>query len=176
MPSAHYLRLLGCIRWSCGVAKCLVLTARAPFQWDFQNPFTLHLVVAAEEIDEYQHVNNAAYVRWLDRCAWAHSSAVGISIDDCKRIDRGMAVRQSQLEYLAPAFLNDAISVATWITHSDDRLRVTRRFQVVAEASGKTLLRASIEYVCLALSSGRPVRMPLEFIERYRPTVARESD
>jgi acyl-CoA thioester hydrolase len=137
-------------------------------QWDFPEPFTLQLTVANEEIDDYQHVNNAAYLRWLDQCAWAHSTALGVSIEDCKRLDRGMAVRRSEIDYLAPAFLSDAITVATWITQSDGKLRVSRRFQVVAEQSGQTLVRASIEYVCLVLSSGRPVRMPPEFVERYR--------
>jgi acyl-CoA thioester hydrolase len=139
-------------------------------QWDFPQPFTLQLRVIPEEIDEYEHVNNAAYVRWLDRCAWAHSTALGISVEDCKRIDRGMAVLHSQLEYLAPAFLDDPITVATWILSNDGKLRVTRRFQVVGERTGKTLLRASIEYVCLVLSSGRPSRMPPEFIRCYGAT------
>jgi acyl-CoA thioester hydrolase len=137
-------------------------------QWDFPQPFTLRLQVVPEEIDEYEHVNNAAYVRWLDRCAWAHSTALGISIEDCKRIDRGMAVLRSQLEYLAPAFEGDAITVATWITHTDEKLRVNRRFQVIGERAGNTLMRATIEYVCLKLSSGRPVRMPADFIRCYR--------
>jgi acyl-CoA thioester hydrolase len=145
-------------------------TADTPFQWDFSQPFTLDLVVTADEIDAYEHVNNAAYVRWLDRCAWAHSAALGISVDDCKRIDRGMAVLRSELDYLAPAFLNDPITVATWIAHNDNKLRVNRRFQVMAPRSGRTLLRASVEYVCLVLSSGRPARMPPDFIQRYRTT------
>lgn len=125
----------------------------------------------ADEIDDYQHVNNAEYVRWLDRCAWAHSAALGISVDDCKRMDRGMAVLRSQLEYLAPAFLDDAVTVATWITQSDGKLRCSRRFQIVAAQTGKTLVRATVDYVCLMLSTGRPVRMPPDFIERYSPTV-----
>ena len=125
-----------------------------------------------DEIDEYRHVNNAAYMRWLDRCAWAHSTALGLSIEDCKRIDRGMAVRSSQLDYLAPAFLDDPIVIGTWIMHNDRKVRCTRRFQVVAAATGKTLLRATTEYVCLVLSTGRPARMPPEFLERYAATLA----
>jgi acyl-CoA thioester hydrolase len=141
-------------------------------EWDHPEPFTLPLVVIDSEIDEYRHVNNAAYVRWLDRCAWAHSAALGISLDDCLRMDRGMAVRRSELEYLAPAFIDDKVVVATWIADSDQKLRVTRRFQIVAEDTGRTLVRATIEYVCLVLSTGRPVRMPPTFVERYRRTAA----
>jgi len=138
-------------------------------QWDLPNPFTLQLIVDSSEIDEYRHVNNAAYVRWLDRCAWAHSTALGLSIDDCLRLDRGMAVRRSELDYLAPAFLDDPVVVATWIAHSDEKLRVTRKFQIVAERTRKTLVRATVEYVCLVLSTGRPARLPPEFLSRYRP-------
>ena len=140
-------------------------------EWDLPQPFTLQLVVAHDEIDDYDHVNNAEYVRWLDRCAWAHSTALGVSIEDCKRIDRGMAVLRSELDYLSPAFLDDRVTVATWIVKNDGKLRVTRKFQIVAEHSGRTLVRATVEYVCLVLSSGRPSRMPPVFLERYGVTL-----
>jgi acyl-CoA thioester hydrolase len=143
------------------------VTGDRTVQWDSPNPFTLQLSVANEEIDEYQHVNNAAYVRWLDRCAWAHSTALGVSIEDCKRIDRGMAVLRSEIDYLAPAFLEERITVATWIVQNDGKLRVSRKFQIVADHSGQTLVRARVNYVCLILSSGRPARQPQIFLERY---------
>jgi len=140
-------------------------------QWDSPSPFTLQLIVANEEIDDYQHVNNAAYVRWLDRCAWAHSTALGVSIEDCKRIDRGMAVLRSEIDYLAPAFLNERITIATWIVQNDGKLRVSRKFQIVADHSGQTLVRATVNYVCLILSSGRPARMPPVFLDKYGATL-----
>ena len=135
-------------------------------------PFTFRHVVVLEEIDEYNHVNNAAYIRWLDRCAWAHSAFLGISMEDCKRIDRGMAVRRSLIDYLAPAFLGDSVLIATWITNSNGKVRVARSFEVSRANSGQPLLRATIDYVCLALSTGRPTRMPAEFVQRYRPSRA----
>ena len=38
--------------------------------------------VVAEEIDEYDHVNNAVYLTWLDRIAWAHSAVLGLPLSD----------------------------------------------------------------------------------------------
>jgi acyl-CoA thioester hydrolase len=140
-------------------------------QWDSPSPFTLQLIVANEEIDDYQHVNNAAYVRWLDRCAWAHSTALGVSIEDCKRIDRGMAVLRSEIDYLAPAYLDERITIATWIVQNDGKLRVSRKFQIVADHSGQTLVRATVNYACLILSSGRPARMPPVFLQKYGTTL-----
>jgi acyl-CoA thioester hydrolase len=49
-------------------------------------------------------------------------------------------------------------------------LRVRRRFQIKRPADGCTLARAEIEYVCIELSSGRPMRWPPEFRERYVST------
>jgi acyl-CoA thioester hydrolase len=44
---------------------------------------------------------------------------------------------------------------------------VRRRFQIVRLADESTLARAEIEYACIELSSGRPMRWPPEFRERY---------
>jgi acyl-CoA thioester hydrolase len=46
-------------------------------------------------------------------------------------------------------------------------LCVRRRFQFRRAADAATLVRAEIEYACIELSSGRPVRWPAEFRERY---------
>jgi acyl-CoA thioester hydrolase len=49
----------------------------------------------------------------------------------------------------------------------DSRLRVRRRFQIKRMADESTLARAEIEYACIELSSGKPMRWPPEFRERY---------
>jgi acyl-CoA thioester hydrolase len=57
--------------------------------------------------------------------------------------------------------------MATWIVESDQRLKMDRRFQLVRPEDGMTLLRAKTTFVCIELSSGKPKRMPTEFIEGY---------
>jgi acyl-CoA thioester hydrolase len=137
--------------------------------WDLPSPALTQLVVAAGDIDAYDHVNNAVYVTWLDRAAWEHSARLGLPIERCLELDRGMAVLRTVLAYLRPALLGDAVTVATWLLPTDLRLRARRRFQVRRDADGATLLRAEIEYVCIELSSGRPARAPADFRERYGP-------
>ena len=46
--------------------------------------------VAADEIDEYAHVNNTVYLQWLDGIAWAHSSKLGLPLEHCLALRRGM--------------------------------------------------------------------------------------
>jgi len=135
--------------------------------WDLPTPFVAELAVLPADIDAYQHVNNAVYMTWFDRAAWEHSAALGLPIAHCVTIDRGMAVLRSVIAYQRPALLGDRIMVATWLLPGEGRLRVRRRFQVRRESDGATLARAEIEYACIELSSGRPVRWPPEFRERY---------
>lgn len=123
--------------------------------------------VAAEEIDEYEHVNNTVYLQWLDRIAWAHSAELGLPLDHCLTIRRGMAVRHTRVDYLDAALADESLLIATWLVACDGRLRCTRRFEIVREADGKRVLDAEIEYFCLNLDSGKPTRFPQEFTERY---------
>jgi acyl-CoA thioester hydrolase len=135
--------------------------------WDLPTPHVTALVVAPADIDAYEHVNNAVYSTWFDLAAWRHSAALELPIEKCLQLDRGMAVVRSVICYLRPAVLGDAIRVATWLLPAAGRLRVRRRFQVRREAGRETLARAEIEYACIELSSGRPVRWPPEFREHY---------
>ena len=150
------------------VAKLLDEKLRLPAAFT-----TVHRVVAAE-IDEYAHVNNTVYLQWLDGIAWAHSSKLGLSLDRCLAVRRGMAVRHTRVDYLEAAFLDDMLLLATWIVAADGRLRCTRRFDILRMSDGRRVLDAEIDYFCLNLDSGKPCRFPPEFVQSYRtmPEVA----
>ena len=143
--------------------------------WDLPSPYVLALDVVAADIDAYQHVNNAVYVNWFDRTAWSHSAALDVPVERCIALDRGMAVLRTLVAYLRPALRNDRVLVATWLLRGSSPLRVRRRFQVRKCDDGTTLARAEIDYVCIELSSGRPMRWPAEFRGRYASSGTLES-
>lgn len=138
--------------------------------WDLPDPHLITLEVVGADIDAYDHVNNAVYLSWLDRVAWSHSASLGITLEECVRIRRGMAAHRTEIDYQRAAILGDRVWVGTWIMSSDGKLRVERRFQVRRAPQGETLARARTDYVCINLDSGRAVRMPSAFTQAYRPT------
>lgn len=140
--------------------------------WDHAAPFILDLHVAAADIDGLGHANNAVYVTWLERCAWRHSQRLGLDLDVYRQLDRAMAVVRHEIDYLAPAHEADALQLGTWILDWDRRLKMTRHFQLIRPADGRTLLRAQTTFVCIELSSGRPRRMPTEFVDGYGAAIA----
>jgi acyl-CoA thioester hydrolase len=136
-------------------------------QFDHPQPHVVGLAVEPADIDAYQHVNNAVYLTWFDHAAWSHSAALGVPLERCIALRRGMAALRTEIDYLLAAVRGDAVQVATWIARSDGRLRCERRFQVVRPADGRTLARAMTEYVCINLDSGRAARMPQLFARAY---------
>ncbi|HYK99782.1 MAG TPA: thioesterase family protein [Steroidobacteraceae bacterium] len=133
------------------------------------SPHVIELEVEAQDIDAYDHVNNAVYLTWLDRAAWSHSAALGVPLEQCLRVRRGMAALRTEIDFVRAALAGDRVRVATWIA-GGDRLRVARRFEVLRAADDATLARARTEYVCINLDSGRAVRMPELFARAYVAT------
>jgi acyl-CoA thioester hydrolase len=139
--------------------------------WDYPNPFTLTCRVTAEDIDGLDHTNNTVYVNWCEQAAWAHSAALGLDLETYRRLDRAMAITRAEYDYLQASREGDEITVGTWIVTWDGRLTMERRFQVIRREDNITLLRGVMHFACIELSSGRPRRLPQEFIRGYGPAV-----
>lgn len=142
--------------------------------WDLSDPFVLPLTVMPDAIDDYQHVNNAEYVRWLEQISWAHSAALGLDLKRYQALDRAMAVVRHEIDYLAAAHEGEQLMLATWIVDCDGRLSLTRRFQLLRCEDKRCLLRGRTRFACIELSSGRPRRMPDEFTRIYRQALCSE--
>jgi acyl-CoA thioester hydrolase len=141
------------------------------FDWDYPQPHTLALSPAAADIDGLDHTNNAVYVQWCEKIGWAHSEALGLSLADYRRLDRAMAIRRSEYEYILPTAAGDELLLATWLYSTDGKLAMERRFQLVRAVDGATVLRGRWDLICIEISSGRARRMPAEFCDIYLPAV-----
>ena len=139
--------------------------------WDYPDPYLHGVTVAREEIDELDHANNIAYIGWCQEAAWRHSASLGLDSAAYRGLDRAMAVHRASYEYLDAALAGDALEVGTWITASDSRMRMSRHFQVRRAKNGETVFRGDWDLVCIRISSGKPVRMPEEFLQIYTPAV-----
>ena len=139
--------------------------------WDHPAPFTLPVSPQPADIDGLNHTNNAVYVQWCEKIGWAHSDALGLSLADYQRLDRAMAIRRGSYDYLLPTACGEALTLGTWITASDGKLTMERRFQLLRDSDQATILRGHWELVCIEVSTGRPRRMPPAFCEIYLPVI-----
>ncbi|MCB1670263.1 MAG: acyl-CoA thioesterase [Gammaproteobacteria bacterium] len=139
--------------------------------WDLPTPFTCEFEVNEKDIDGMGHTNNASYVIWCEQCAWRHSESLGLSIDDYRELDRGVAIQHADYDYFLPTFVNDRLIAATWLVQCDGRLRLERRFQIVHGESGQTVLRGRWNLVSVVLSTGKVTRLPAIFVATYSGAV-----
>jgi len=149
------------------------ITEKFPDQlnWDYPNPHILKVQVLPENIDQLGHANNRVYLNWLMTAAYAHSESLGLSVDDYLNIGVAMVAKRHELNYIAATFVNDELIIGTWIATNDNRFNSQRNYQIIRLSDDKTILRAETDWVSMNIQTGKPQRMPEEFIQCYKPTI-----
>src|SRR6058998_3664468 len=107
--------------------------------------FRLQFQVTADVVDENRHVNNVAYVQWMQQAAIAHAEACG-GARLAQEAGGTWFVRMHRIEYLKPAFLDDEITVLTWVADWR-KVRSLRRYTFSRKADGTKLAEGETEWV-----------------------------
>ena len=124
------------------------------------------VTVAESDIDELEHANNVAYVRWLQDVAIAHSSAVGLDFEAYKRIGGVFVVRRHEVDYLRPVVRGARLEVRTWI-ESAMAAKCIRMTEMSAD-DGTVVCRAKTTWGFIDLASARPARIPQEIRDAFQ--------
>jgi acyl-CoA thioester hydrolase len=118
-----------------------------------------NVVVLPSDIDENQHANNVCYLLWMNAAALAHSAANGWLPQRYIELGSTWFARKHTIEYLAPCYEGEEITVETWI---DDwqRIRSTRKYRFLRKKDGVTVAQAETLWAFVNLATGRPTRIP----------------
>jgi acyl-CoA thioester hydrolase len=121
-------------------------------------------VVRDDEIDAViGHVNNLAYLKWMQTAAMAHSAAQGWPTEAYQKLGAGWVVRTHHIEYLRPAFPGEEIVVRTWVA---DFKKVTslRRYEIVRGAGEceVVLAKAATDWAFIHFATHQLRRIPPE--------------
>lgn len=121
-------------------------------------------MVKPEDIDAQGHVNNVRYLQWIQDVAVAHwlSRATGGQKDQIVWV-----VMRHEIDYLRPAFENEAITVATWVGESSGAK--WERFTDIGRG-GEILVKAKSVWVALDSKRLRPRRVDAELKETFIKT------
>jgi len=120
--------------------------------------FCHDLTVPENTIDQNGHVNNVAYVQWMQDVAILHSDTTG-GTAAVTAVGGAWVVRSHKIEYLVPAFAGDRIHIATWVV-SFRRVRSLRRYRFVNLSTGKLLAKGETDWVFVDDKSGRLRTIP----------------
>jgi acyl-CoA thioester hydrolase len=111
-------------------------------------------------IDENGHVNNVAYVQWMQDIAVEHYEAIG-GVNPMQLVGATWVVREHRVEYLLPTFENEEIEIRTWVENVR-RVRSLRKYEFVRRSDGKILVRGETDWVFVDVKTGAPRAIPAE--------------
>src|SRR5918997_7079945 len=148
--------------------------------------FETYFRVRFHEIDALGHLNNAAYLNYLEQAAIDHATFLGLDLPRLQGLGGVFVARRHEIVFLKPTFAGDLLRIITWLGESRGA-RVDRRYLVYREPSSKTevvvagrpathtsvpagdslVARAITEWV-FANNQGQPRRIPDEVVRLFR--------
>jgi acyl-CoA thioester hydrolase len=119
--------------------------------------------VAEADIDVQGHVNNVAFVRYVQDVAVAHWRAAAPAEVQAAYT---WVVRRHEVEYLRPAFAGDELLLRTWV--GEPAGATWERFtEIFREGADKPLVTARTVWVLLDAATGRPRRVDPALVAQF---------
>lgn len=123
--------------------------------------FSHSFKVSAADIDAQNHVNNVAYVRWIQDVAIAHWFSV---TDEATRERLTWIVTRHEIDYKKPAFENEEITATTWV---GEPTRVSWERLTEITRGADLLVKARSVWCLIDRATLRPARIGENLIKLF---------
>ncbi|MBS4025779.1 MAG: hypothetical protein KGZ96_08925 [Clostridia bacterium] len=120
----------------------------------------------------YFHTDKDGYLRFpiilaymAETSSW-HSDSIGVGINELINTDLGWMLNKWEVKVESYPKSKEVVVVNTW-TSDFNRFYATREF-VMKDSSGNVLAVATTQWILINMTRKRPVRIPEDFIEKYK--------
>lgn len=138
------------------------------------NPIYRHeFTVEPAAMDRNGHVNNVAYVQWMQDAAVHHAKASGC-LKATEAAGAVWVVRTHHIEYRSPAFAGDPIAVLTWVVNYQ-KVRSLRKYKIIRKSDQTVVAVAETDWVFVNATTGRPQIIP-ETVKDTIPVASEEME
>jgi acyl-CoA thioester hydrolase len=121
--------------------------------------YSKNINIPPSAIDENGHVNNVAYVQWMQDIAVEHYNSLGGI--EAQGPDATWVIREHRIEYLLPAFEGEEVEIRTWVENIR-KVRSLRKYEFVRKADDKVLVKGETDWVFVDTKSGHLLAIPEE--------------
>ena len=127
------------------------------------NIFETQITVTKDDIDELNHVNNVRYVQWVNDVAKLHwQSRITKEINNTYY----WVVLNHNIDYKSSAFLNDVISIKTYVIKSEGVTSI-RIVEMYNKKNDKLLVKSETKWCLIDAKSNRPTRITDEITNLF---------
>jgi len=124
-----------------------------------------NIIIPKSVIDANGHVNNVAYVQWMQDIAVEHYSSIGGI--EAQGPDATWVIREHRVEYFLPAFFGDEVEICTWVENIR-KVRSLRMYEFIRKSDGRILVKGETGWVFMNIKTGRPLAIPDAVIEVFQ--------
>ena len=142
---------------------------RLIFNMSVSSIYSKTCLIPHSAIDENGHVNNVAYVQWMQDIAVEHYESIG-GVNPMQLLGATWVVREHRIEYLLPAFENEEIEIRTWVENVR-RVRSLRKYEFIRKSDGKVLVRGETDWVFVDVKTGAPRAIPEEVTKVFSTSI-----
>ena len=132
--------------------------------------FSMRHRVTWGDLDMTHRVGDATLLEYVETCGFGVIAAHGWPAERMAAQGFAIILRRHQIENLTPAALDDELEIATWASEVK-RVSSTRYYTIRRAADGELLTRVDTLGVWVDLTSGRPIRIPTDFLTDFAPNL-----
>jgi acyl-CoA thioester hydrolase len=132
--------------------------------------FSIRRRVTWVDLDMNREVGDVTLLGYVEACGYEVVTAHRWPPERMAAQGFAIILRRHQIENLAPAALGDELEIATWASDTR-RISATRHYTIRRAADGALLTRVDTLGVWVDLASGRPIRIPSEFLADFAPNL-----
>ena len=125
--------------------------------------FEMRITAQADDIDQLGHVNNAAWVRWIQDVAITHWEKVADPSDQNSYV---WVITRHEIDYLRALGPGETVTARTWVPDAPKGARFDRHMEFTGD-DGKVRVRAKTTWAIVDRATGRPLRVPPEMAQRF---------
>ncbi len=125
--------------------------------------FSLTFTAEPADIDELGHVNNAVWVRWMERLAVAHWRSQASAEEQAAYV---WVVTRHEIDYRGNLREGETVTGETWVPDAPRGARFDRHARFVGE-DGRVRVQAVTTWALLDRATGRLLRVRPELAERF---------
>lgn len=123
------------------------------------NQYSFTLKVQKKEIDALNHVNNVVYLKWVNEASERHWAI--LSNDEINSKYFWFCIRH-EIDYKGEAFLDDAITVVTWVGETKG-VRSVRHVQIIK--NDKIIAQAASTWCLIDALTQKPTRIRKDVLD-----------
>jgi len=127
--------------------------------------YTKTIIIPESAIDENGHVNNVAYVQWMQDIAVEHYASIGGI--QAQGPEATWVIREHRIKYLLSAFVGEEVEIRTWVENIR-KVRSLRKYEFVRKANGKLLVKGETDWVFVDVKTGVPQIIPQEVMDVFK--------